>query len=317
MRLRGESKVNKLAHIIVSLIPQKRALVVVGARLPPYLRSALSYRFFSALARQTKATGPLRTNLGISAEYDCLIPSTHHVAIFGKPNLYVGESGALDLAATLGQHTDAFVDVGAHVGYFTFFMRNRLPANKPIYFFEPDPQLFQIIDGNVRTNHLSNVSGFQKALGAVDGTAVFHKNLSDSFSGSLETMFVDQHEVRSIEVAITRYDSFAASVSLQNACVKVDVEGAERDFMKGSAGALETIRYLIMEVLGPAHERKFVAKMIDEYGFHAYYIHDHRLEYSLDGNFHYQPAEYNWLFCRENPATLRITLAGSSFKIIA
>lgn len=125
-----------------------------AARIPPALRTYFSYRLFSALANHALNIGFIDTNMGISKDYHCTIPFNQHMALFGKPELYYGERGALYLAAHLSQTAEAFVDIGSHIGYFIFFVRNQLPMMKPIYFFEPDRQLFSVIEENVRYNSL-------------------------------------------------------------------------------------------------------------------------------------------------------------------
>jgi hypothetical protein len=105
-------------------------------------------------------------------------------------------------------------------------------------------------------------------------------------------------------------------LSLENVCIKVDVENAESDFFAGATDALDRINYLIMEVLGPAHAAGFIQQVMRT-PFHAYYINDYTLEFSSDGSFEYCPPEYNWLFCREDPASLAKLLADSGLKVVA
>lgn len=306
---------NQLLKQIACNIFGYKIFLEKAARMPPALRTYFSYRFFSMLANQALNTGCLDTNMGISKDYHCTIPFSQHMALFGKPALYNGERGALYLAANLSQTAEAFIDIGSHIGYFIFFLRNRLPTIKPIYFFEPDRQLFSVIEKNVRCNSLANVFGYNEAIGKIIGQAKFYRNLSDSSSGSLSTMFSNRHEVIEEMVSITTFEDFCKRVSLKNACVKVDIEGAEQDFIIGSGDAITNIAYLIIEVLGPAVGEGFIRKMIKELGFHAYYINDMRLEYSTDGDFTYALGQFNWLFCRRNPAELNSLLMGSIFKI--
>jgi FkbM family methyltransferase len=301
----------------IRVLPWKQQIIDWGAMLPLSLRSYVSYRLLSAVANRTIASGFLRTNMGINENYNCLIPHSNQLVLFGKPTLYTGERGPLELAAILSRTADAFVDIGAHIGYFTFYVRTRLDASKPIYFFEPDSELYDIVDGNVRSNCLVNVHGFREAVGNKIGTATFYKNLSDSSSGSLGTDFIGMHDVERIEVKVITYSGFAQRVGLQNACVKVDIEGAEQQFIDGATAAISSIADLIIEVLGPAVQAGFVRKMIYEMGFVGYYINDYTLEYSSDASFVYSAPQYNWLFCRRKPKDLRALLSGTKFKVVA
>ena len=243
------------------------------------------------------------------------MPSDHLIALFGKPDLYRGERGSLELAARLAPAADAFLDVGAHLGFFTFLVRARAPRDLPIHFFEPDPVLYALLDRNVRANRLERVSGHNIAVGPHDGTATFFVNQSDSYSGSLTTMFAATHEVTPQTVALRSFASVARELRFERACVKVDVEGAEQQFLDGAAPALDRVAFLIMEVLAPAVSAGFVAAMMQATGCQAYYINDYELEHSVDGSFTSRRDQYNWLFCRQAPAQLGCMLNGSRFRI--
>lgn len=306
-----------LAKSLVDALPGKRTISKWGALLPVPLRSYLSYRFFSAVARRTPNQMHLKTNMGISQNYLCDLSSqNHHVAIFGKPEYYLGERGALMLSEYLTKYSDAFVDIGAHIGYFTFYIREKTEVDTPVYFFEPDPDLFELIYKNVNSNTMKNVHGFRTAIGSTEGTITFYKNISDPLSGSITQDFSCTHNVEKIQVDSTTFSTFSRQFSLKNACVKVDVEGAEFDFIEGALGSLNSISYLIMEVLGIANERQIIQYII-RLGFFAYYINDYCLEQSIDGSFKYINPQYNWLFCHDTPCQLRTKLAGSPFTVVS
>jgi FkbM family methyltransferase len=310
-----ERTLKSLVKSVIRHIPQQKKLIAMGAALPPSLRSSASMRLFSFYVTQPGVSGLIQTNMGISKSYKCLLPYTHSMELFGKPEFYKGERAPLKLAALLSQSSDAFVDIGSHVGYYVFYLRNQLTSARPIYYFEPDPDLYSLIERNVTINSLPNVHGFRKAIGSYDGSVRFWKNLTDPLSGSINTPLSETHSVTPIDVDILRFASFAEQAGFQHACVKVDVEGAEKDFVAGAEAAFGKINYLIMEVLKSAHDNGFVRQVITDYGFHAYYINDFRLEYSRDGSFIYHPPEYNWLFCRETPAQLRNRLMSSAFSV--
>jgi FkbM family methyltransferase len=290
---------------LVGLMPGKAHILKAAARLPPSLRSPQSSRVFQALARRTAVkTRTLSSNMGIARHLLCEMPATQMLALYGTPALYVGERASLELAARLSHFSDAFVDIGAHLGYFTFYVTLRGAQGLPVHYFEPDPVLYAGLNRNVGANRLDRVHGHNIAIGATDGTARFYVNRTDALSGSLTRDFANQHEVTATDVEVQRFSTAADRLGFNRACVKVDVEGAEWDFMEGAASALGRISYLIMEVLRPAHDRRFVQTLMARGGFHAYYVNDYTLEHSVDGAFEYREPEYNWLFCREQPSEL-------------
>jgi FkbM family methyltransferase len=306
----------RTARRLLSAVPAKRAVLRAAGRLPPGLRTQASYRLFSALSRETpaaEATAP--TNMGISSGLRCEVPTAHTIARFGSPALYVGERGALELTRHLTRRSSAFVDVGAHTGIFTFHVRSSVPPEIPVYFFEPDPVLFEALAHNVDENRLPNVHGFNEAIGAIDGLGTFYVNGVDSLSGSLLSQFGDQHDMRPIDMPVATFASVTRRLNLSRACAKVDVEGAERAFLDGAGDALRHVSYLVMEVLGPAAESGFIADLMSRGGFQAYYIDDYQLEPSREGSFHYHAPEYNWLFCRETPNALAAIVASSHMRV--
>lgn len=303
-----------LADSVARSVPFAPQVALQAALLPPALRGRISYRLFAALARRVSLPPLVTTNMGIERRLRCRVPPSSHMTVFGAPSLYRGERGTLELAAALARDSDAFVDIGAHLGYFTFFVRSRCPAT-PIHFFEPDAALYELLCENVRANQLPQVHGSGAAVAAASGEAVFYRNLSDALSGSLTTLFAHSHSVEAVAVPTQSYADFAAGARVTRACVKVDVEGAEQQFLEGAVEALDTIDSLIIEILPPAIERGFVATVCELTGFHPYYVNDYRLEHAPGGRFRNRPPNHNWLFCRLVPSQLRDRLHGSRVTV--
>jgi FkbM family methyltransferase len=301
---------------VLALVPAKHRLVQAAARLPPAYRSRLSARTSSAITRASGALPPtLMTNLGIAAGLSIEIPTAQVHAAFSAPDLYVGERASLELAARFCREADAFVDVGANLGFFTFHVRSKTGDGIPIFAYEPDPLLFGLLASNVQRNGLRGVEVHQVAIGAEDGRATFYRNLTDPLSGSVTTEFQTAHDLEAVTVPMKRFSTVARELGFARACVKVDVEHAEDQFLDGLGTDHDRIGWLIMEVLAPAVDRQFVRRAMTRTGWRAYYINDFSLEHSVDGGFRYRESEFNWLFCRQAPAALRASLAGSRFRV--
>jgi FkbM family methyltransferase len=304
----------RIAKQIVKILPGRHWLVRFGAQLPPIFKMPFVTRLCGAIQRSLSIGDPVVTNLGISSALNITLPSnTPGHILFGTPTQYRGERGALNLSLLLCRNCSVFLDIGANLGYFTYFLRGS-GAQLPIHFFEPNTELYTLIDKNVRNNNLVDITGHQVAIGDKCGQAEFYLNLTDSSSSSLETYFVVKHKVKQTQVDIRTLEAFVKEHDLQRICVKVDVEAAEFQFLNGSRDVLNEISYLIIEVLAPAIEQGFISKLIAE-GFKAYYINDFTLQHSVDGSFRYVPPEYNWLFCRENPTQLQSRLRGSNLIV--
>jgi FkbM family methyltransferase len=304
-----------LARTVIRWTPFTRDAVAFCAHLPPRMKGSRVMRVMEAFRRYGGAPQRVTTNFGIAPNYRITVEgSAEGTLLFGRPEDYAGERGCLELAAWLGRDCDAFLDIGAYRGYYTFYLRHSLPNSIPIHWFEPTTRLYQALDRNVNENRLPNVHGHGVALGAKDGQATFYVNLDDPTSSSLGDWFAQKHRVEPVTVPVTTFSSFVRAHGFSSCCVKVDVENAEFAFLEGALPELHRIRYLVMEVLGPAHDAGFIASMI-EHGFHAYYINDRRLEHSPAGEFTYTPPQYNWLFCREEPTALTRRLSGSTLSV--
>lgn len=283
------------------------------AQLHPKLRNSFSLRVANKLHSLflTKSTKTIHSNFGIDARLKLEIPiiNANPFYLYGKPYLYRGERALLVLASRLMQSKTTFLDIGGNWGYFSFVVNSKCP-NKRIIYVEPIKHLVEFMQKATRANGLNNIEILPVAINNVSGKVEFYQNLSDDFSSSLSNHFAAIHQTQIIEVEAKSFDDLLAeqSIDLKNTIVKVDVENAEWLFIEGAKNSLSQIDFLLMEVLGPAVQSDFLQTMIQKHGFHAYYINDYVLEYSVDGSFEYCSPEYNWLFCRKKPAELALEL---------
>ncbi len=308
----------KVGRRIISWLPAKCSIAKGGATLSPSFRTLLTARFLSAVAARCACLpADLDTNLGIDQRLRVKISSSKSALLFGAPHLFVGERSSLDLASALLKYSDCFIDVGSNIGLYIFYLRCRDLSAKPIYYFEADPDLFSSLKANISRNGLQNAEGFSVAMAEKVGKSIFFKNKTDDSSGTLIKEDWSKHLLQRIEVDTTTFAAFVKERQLKNLLAKVDVEGAEQLFLDGAKSSFDKLNFLIIEMLGPAVGRKIPARLIREGNFHAYYINDYRLEHSPSGDFTYVEPFYNWLFCRESPASLREKLIGTRFQVIA
>ncbi len=301
-------------------MPGKDALLRFGAGLPAPLKGALSERVFGAIARARKSSAPLTltTNLGIANSMTVQLPSIAPESyLFGTPEQYTGERGAVSLACELAADSGGFVDIGANYGYFSFALAARYGDRLPIHYFEPNHELFSIVDGNVRRLNLKSMIGHRKGVGRRDEVAQFYLDNVDNSQSSLSVSRFDDARYQAIDIEVLSFSSFCTTASLDNLLVKVDVEGAEFQFLEGVGEAARHIAYLIIEVLGGAMGGNFIATAEAQLGMRSYYINDYELQYAPGESFRYVPPQFNWLFTRTPPAELARRLAGTKFTVTA
>jgi FkbM family methyltransferase len=226
----------------------------------------------------------------------------------------LAERATLSLAAELCRDCAEFVDVGAHEGLFTFALNCKAPGEIQLHWFEPDRTLHDRLKENLASNGIRCV-GNSAAVAARHGTARFFRNSTSDWSGSLTDHFGSEGTMAEQVVTIALSEYFA-EYHIRDALVKVDVEGAGEEAWRGARDIAASIRYLLMEIIGPETQCGLPGRIISEGRFYAYYIRDFDLVVSERGNFRYVAPFWNWLFCRLAPASLQARLAGTQFRVI-
>jgi FkbM family methyltransferase len=305
-------------YAFVGVIPPRIASagLSIAAVSPPAFKGKLFQRVCGAIARRHFPAGAslLCTNLGIARRLRCEVPvcKSHHV--FGRPQNMLSERSTLALVRELSKDCDAFIDVGANEGIFTFLVAAARRSAIDIHWFEPDPALYDRLHRNLMRSGISAHAN-RVAVSDSSGTAVFYRNLSDDLSGSLSQYFANVHRTTAQEVQTITLEAYFREHGIRNALVKVDVEGYGDGVWRGAANAAGKMRYLVMEMLEPEINAGVPARIISDTRWNAYYLRDFDLVPSRHGDFEYVAPFYNWLFCRMDAPELKQRLAGTRFQL--
>ncbi len=120
------------------------------------------------------------------------------------------------------------VDVGAHIGYYTLLASSLVGESGKVYAFEPEPQNFSALLGNIVLNGFQNIKPFQKAVFSHSGKMPLyigaHSGMHSLFKVKDTTGEKVMVEMVSLDEVFTK-----AKVDL----VKVDTQGAELDVLMG------------------------------------------------------------------------------------
>jgi FkbM family methyltransferase len=144
------------------------------------------------------------------------------------------------------------LDVGANAGQFTVAAA-KLLAPQTIHSFEPLSSSYQALLAN--TARLQGVTTHQIALGSVDGQADITVNRFPHSSSLLPLgarhaqAFPEAMEQRTERVEVRRLDSVVAASELARPCLlKLDVQGFEKEVLKGARESLRSVDYVIAEL---------------------------------------------------------------------
>jgi FkbM family methyltransferase len=146
---------------------------------------------------------------------------------------------------------DAYVDVGAHVGFHSLVARHHVGPSGRVITVEPQPYCGELLLANWRANGFANLVLYLAAAGARDGAATLrHQHLRDASRLSLCLDGVND-ETRESVGRLVRLDTVFGEQKLDRVrIVKIDVEGYEPEVLEGLGARLEDVDHLIVEVLG-------------------------------------------------------------------
>ncbi|PIT90991.1 hypothetical protein COU17_02740 [Candidatus Kaiserbacteria bacterium CG10_big_fil_rev_8_21_14_0_10_49_17] len=189
---------------------------------------------------------------------------------------------------------DTVLDVGANVGYFSILAASLVGPLGHVYAFEPENHNFRRLEHNCQLNSLRNITAIKKAAGSKGETVPFYVNPLNDGGGSIiePSVFHDDQAVFSKEeiekqfphttlrhtIESTAIDSLGLS---SVALVKIDVEGAELDTLRGMRNVLESIGPdIICEVSERGAE---IETLVRTYGYTIYSLSPEGIPHPLHG----------------------------------
>lgn len=132
------------------------------------------------------------------------------------------ERSTVELLRRSVQPGERVADVGASVGYFSVQLSRLVGDRGSVVSFEPDPHSFALLERNLRENACANVKPLQLAA-----AAQAHSEVRLEFNGEWTHLSPDGARV----AATSLDDALRGGAPL--ALVKIDVEGAELEVLRG------------------------------------------------------------------------------------
>jgi FkbM family methyltransferase len=167
------------------------------------------------------------------------------------------------------------LDIGAHHGLYTLLASKRVGPSGKVFAFEPSPRERKHLVRNVRINFCSNVHIEPYALGKESARInLYVVEGGEDGCNSLRPPTV-QSETRPVPVEVVTLDAIATKLCLTKVdFVKLDVEGAELDVLKGAVGLLQTIPrpVLLVEVYDIrtepwGYKAREIVEFLDQMGY--------------------------------------------------
>ncbi|MBI3568297.1 MAG: FkbM family methyltransferase [Gemmatimonadetes bacterium] len=213
----------------------------------------------SADAGRQRVSLDLHTPAGDHAlvfELDRARPVQAHMGdLLSQGRFYEAETTVL-LGSVL-KPGDVFVDVGAHVGYFTIIAAALVGPSGHVVSFEPSPEIYAALVNHVRVNGVRHVWPMHWAVGADEGVAELHLNADNDGGHALWDVGTHVLNARSRErprtypVFVATLDRVLAGIAPGRVkAIKIDVEGNELAVLRGARCVLETHRvpFVVAEI---------------------------------------------------------------------
>ena len=197
------------------------------------------------------------------------------------------EQEEIGLVRGLLKSGDSAVDVGGHVGFFTMQMAAAVGPEGRVYAFEPLEANAALLERSIAENGFADRVRFQRAaVGAAPGTATLTFPLETLNSGGAYllpdggTPLAGNQKQEVPVVALDRLD-----LRRPIRFIKMDVEGAEPQVLRGAAGILARDRPVILSELHPTQLERASGITADQFlaqiaasGYRA-----HRVEHGAVG----------------------------------
>ena len=128
------------------------------------------------------------------------------------------------------------IDIGANVGAYTLLFAQWVGSTGRVVAFEPAPASVAGLRHQLRLNGVADrVEVVESAVADVVGTALF---AADRASGANALIPDGHHGDHTVSVRTTSLDAFCEANHLHPDVIKIDVEGAELDVLRGARRTL-------------------------------------------------------------------------------
>jgi FkbM family methyltransferase len=172
---------------------------------------------------------------------------------------------------------DIVVDIGAHMGRYTIISSKRVGANGKVVAIEAHPSNFEMLKSNIKLNQLTNVIPLNYAAYSKETKIKLYLPDEESgytmhhsiMSNYVFTKYKDKTEDKFVEVSANTLDYLLQLNEITDVnWVKIDVEGAEFEVLKGASNVLSKSKdiALLIEVHGLDNHRP-ILEFVSSYNF--------------------------------------------------
>ena len=277
------SELNALnrAKNIISILPQ-RARFRVAKKMYDYQSSKI-----------------FGIDLVVPLQQDGLVCFINTKDIIGWTIFFTGEyeKGTNKILAAHIKAGDTVIEAGANIGSETLII-SKLVGNGCVYGFEPNPYSFERLGINVSINNLTNVKILDIAMGEKDGDISFNIYPKNFCNPGMSSKYEETPITRKITVPQQTLDTFVAAQKIGKVdFIKMDIQGAEMDMLKGATDTIARDKpKIFLEATTGYNDINVLYNELKKYNYNIYVIgaSDMKLMKSLA-----DAVDGNWLAMQE------------------
>lgn len=177
---------------------------------------------------------------------------------------------------------DIVIDIGSNIGTVTLTASKKVGSQGKVYSIEPNPTIFEYLEGNIKLNNLKNIECFNIALGNEVGTVNFSDEKSDWGNSILS-------EGEGIKVDIKKLDDLGINDS-NIVLIKIDTQGFEKFALTGANRILsitECVHFPVIEKYfeNYGYSYKDIFDIFIENGFHLFLFSSDKKIWSIPKNY--------------------------------
>ena len=191
------------------------------------------------------------------------------------------------------QPGNTVVDIGAHKGAYTYWLRKRVGTSGKVISFEPQPELAKYLTDMVGLYKWKNVSVENSGLSSEIGQMTLHiPSHSPSPGATFEKKFSARDVVRTHSVEVTTLDEYVnRNIPKERITfIKCDVEGHEFEVFKGAENILRDQKPILMFECEQRHHKEHsiydIFNYLNSMGYKGFFFIDGKIrplnEFSLE-----------------------------------
>jgi len=145
------------------------------------------------------------------------------------------------------------IDIGAHIGLFSVIAAQVTGNKGKVYAFEPAPTTYSLLQKTLAINNNNGlIETFQKAVGGETGKITFFVSDDKADNSNSLVQYKDHRPIHGIDIDVTTIDAFVKEKDLSRLdFIKIDVEGAEYDTLRGASETLQRLRPVCIVAIHP------------------------------------------------------------------